>query len=144
MSQKQKYYKKENKKINKTDLIEITGARTELQPYLKSELNCSCFVTNTIGYQGEKRLVTEVKIPGTKFFIKHVWFKYENIGKLKHGYQKLRVKVTEYKDHITQETKYGLQYIGDKGKVFKNNNLIIPKWKLEELENQKDLKDFND
>lgn len=133
----QKYYKKENKKINKTNLTEIVGTRIELVPYLGSVIEVECFVTNTLGYRGEKRLVTEVKIPNTNYFIKHVWFKYENIGKLNHGYQKIKVKVSEYKDHITNEQKYGLKYSGTKGKVFSDTKMKIPKWKLEEIENNK-------
>jgi len=125
---KQKYFKKENKKINKNKLKEIVGTRVELAPFVEQTLEVECFVTNTIGYQGEKRLVTEVKIPGTDYFIKHVWFKYENIGKLKHGYQKLKVKVTKYKDYINNQEKYGLKYMGKKGKVFIDTKIRKPKW----------------
>ncbi len=117
--------KKENRKLAR-NLPEVTGDRTELKPYLGEELNVSCFVTNTTKYQGQKRLVTEIKIHG--MFIKHAWMKTSNIGKLEHGYQKLKVKVVKYVDQVTHGAKYGLKYIGKEGKVYQNDKMVKPKW----------------
>ncbi len=117
--------KRENRKVNH-NLEEVTGNREELADYVNQELYVEGFVTNTFGYMDTKRLVTEVKIDN--FFIKHVWFKNENIGNLKHGYQKLKVKVTKYKDQVTQEIKYGLKYIDKKGKKYQSTFLVKPKW----------------
>jgi hypothetical protein len=123
---KQRYFKRENKKIDKTNLIEVTGNREELKNLKDKELTVEAFVTNTIGYGGTKRLVDSVKIG--KYYIKHVWLKMENIGKLTHGYQKLKVKVTEYINPYTNEPKYSLQYIGKKGKMYKDDKLKRIKW----------------
>ena len=124
--------KRENKKVKKDNLIEITGNRTELEELLNKELKVEGFVTNTIGFVGGKRLVTEVRIPGTNYFIKHLWFQTERIGKLKHGYQNLEVKVVKYKDYVSGENKYGLKYIGKKGRVPYSNKIKIPKWKKDD------------
>ena len=118
--------KKENRKINKAGVNEITGNRVELQPYLGQKFKVEAFVTNTLGFLGGKRLVTEIKFKG--MFIKHAWFKSEKIGNLEHGYQKLDVEVVEYQDHINDEIKYGLKYIGTDGKKYQNDKLIKPKW----------------
>ena len=118
--------KRENKQADKTGYIEVTGNRTELQKYLGQEFDVEAFVTNTYGYLGGKRLITEIKVK--EFYINHAWFKTENVGNLKHGYQKLPIKITSYKDHIKNDIKYGLQYIGTKGKKYMNTALIKPKW----------------
>lgn len=118
--------KRENRKINKDNLVEVTGNRDELAVFLGQELTVEGFVTNTYGYLGDKRLVTEIKIEN--FFIKHAWLKSNNIGNLGHGYQKLKVEVIEYQDFTTQEIKYGLRYKGTKGKKYVNDKLIKPKW----------------
>lgn len=118
--------KKENQKIDKSKYIEVIGSRCELSKYLDQEFDVDVFITNTLGYLGEKRLVTEIRIK--EYFINHAWFKTSRIGKLAHGYQKIPVKVIEYKDQISNETKYGLKYIGSKGNKFQNTKLIKPKW----------------
>ncbi len=118
--------KRENKKINKTNVTEVEGNRNELKEYLGETFMVECFVTNTSGYLGGKRLVNEVYLKD--LYIKHIWMKSENIGNLDHGYQKLKVKVTKYKDQVSHEVKYGLKYIGTKGKKFIDNTLTKPKW----------------
>jgi len=123
---KQKYFKRENKKIDKSNLIEITGNREELKEFKDKELTVEGFVTNTIGYSGTKRLVDSVKFG--KYYIKHVWLKMENIGKLEHGYQKLKVKVTEYIDPYTNKEKYSLKYVGVKGKMHFQEKTKKIKW----------------
>jgi hypothetical protein len=129
--------KRENRKIRKDNLKEITGNRTELKEFMGKTLKCEVFITNTSGYQGNSRLVTEVKIPGTDWFVKHVWLKKINIGALPHGYRTLELRVVEYKDHITQELKYGFRYVGEEGKMKINTKMQIPKWKQEQKENEK-------
>jgi hypothetical protein len=126
--------KRENRRIKKDNLKEITGNRTELKEFVGKTIECEVFVTNTTGYQGNKRLVTEVKIPGTNYFVKHIWLKKIKIGKLKHGYTKLRLKVIEYKDQITKESKYGFRYTGTEGNMKINTDMVIPKWKQELME----------
>ena len=139
---KQKYWKRENKKIDKSNLIEVQGDRKELAEYKDQELIVEGFVTNTIGFDGTKRLVDSVKIG--KYYIKHVWMKMENIGKLKHGYQKLKVKVVEYKNRYTGDSKYGLMYIGDKGKMYIDNTLKRTKWdKIPVTKHDKILEDID-
>ncbi len=118
--------KRENKSINKNKLTEVTGSRSELKQYIGEDLDVDAFVTNTLGYMDQKRLVTEVRIGD--YFINHVWFKTEKIGDLKHGYQKLQVRVTEYMDQTTNESKYGLKYTGTKGNKYQNTFLVKPKW----------------
>ena len=122
--------KKENKKINRDNLLEVQGSRAELEKYLGQEFEVNAFITNTYGYLDQKRLVTEIEVK--EFFINHAWFRTEKIGNLKHGYQKLRVEVTKYKDQQTKEYKYGLKYTGAKGKKRVNNTLIRPKWMSDE------------
>ena len=119
-------YKRENKKVIKNNLNEVTGNREELEDYLNEELEVEAFVTNTYGYNNNKRLVNEIKIDN--LYIKHLWFKTENIGKLEHGYQKLKVKVIKYKNYSTDEDKYGLRYIDKKGKLYQDSFLRKPKW----------------
>ena len=53
--------KRENKKVNKTNLIEVTGNREELAQYLGETFKVEALVTNTYGYLREKRLITELK-----------------------------------------------------------------------------------
>lgn len=122
--------KRENKKIDKSKLTEVVGNRDELKSYVGEVCFVDCFVTNTNGYLGGKRLVNEVYLDD--LYIKHIWMKSENIGNLEHGYQKLKVKVIEYKDYSTNETKYGLKYVGTKGKKFVDNSLKKPKWMTDE------------
>ncbi|MCD6435245.1 MAG: hypothetical protein J7L15_02475 [Clostridiales bacterium] len=118
--------KRENRKINKSNLTEVSGNRTELKPYLGDTFEVDCFVTNTNGYLGDKRLINEVYLKD--LYIKHIWMKSENVGNLDHGYQKLKVKVTKYTDYSSKEVKYGLRYIGKNGKKFINSKLVIPTW----------------
>ncbi len=113
-------------KINKNDFIQVSGNREQLQEYLGQECVVDAFVTNTIGYTGGKRLINEVILDN--LYIPHLWMKTENIGKLNHGYQKLKVKVTKYKDVYTGDNKYGLKYIGKRGKKFIDYSLRKPKW----------------
>ena len=118
--------KRENKKVDKSNFIEVVGNRLELAEYLGQTFTVEGFITNTNGYLGGKRLVNEVYLKG--LYIKHIWMKSENIGNLEHGYQKIKVKVTKYTYYSTKDTKYGLKYIGEKGKQYINNTLVKPKW----------------
>jgi len=135
-SHKQNYWKKENKKINKKNLIEITGQRLELEPYKGKVLDCYVFVTNTTAYNGNKRLVTEVRIPDTNYYIKHLWVQEFNLplDQVQHGYQDLKLKVIEYSNIETGDAKYGVK-IAEKNKYkIKDAKIVIPKWKQEMLE----------
>jgi len=139
MKHKQKYFKRENKQVNKKNLTEIVGTRKELEPYLGQTINCEVFVTNSTGYLGEKRLLTEIRIPKTTFYIKHLWVKEYNlpIDQVQHGYRKVELKVIKYREQITGDTKYGVKIARElKKKVQKEPGMIIPKWKLEQLENE--------
>ena len=123
--------KRENRTINKNNLTEIKGTRQELKDMLGEKLTVEGFVTNSIGYSSTKRLVTEIRIKD--WYINHAWFKTNKIGNLPHGYQRLRVQVTEYINQETGDIKYGLRYIGEKGKPKnQNNKLIKPKWMEDE------------
>ena len=138
----QKYFKKENKKVDKTDLIEITGDRTELEPFVGQVLDCDVFLTNSTGYLGDKRLITEVRIPKTPYFIRHLWVKSINcpVETVPHGYQKIKLKVITYNDQTNGHTKYGVKIADDSIKAKRDpnaNKMVIPKWKLEQLENDK-------
>ena len=124
--------KREKKKIKKSNLVEITGNRHELKELLDEELKVEAFVTNTLGFVGGRRLVTEVRIPGTNYFIKHLWFKSDRIGKLNHGYQNLEVRVVKYKDQVSGDNKYGLKYIGKRGIIHYSNKIKKPKWRKDE------------
>ena len=135
---KQKYYKKENQTINKDNLIEIIGNRTELEPYVGEVMKCPLFVTNSLGYNGNKRLLTEIRIPGTNYYIKHLWISEHNlpIDKIQHGYRKVDLKVIEYKNQITDDVKYGVKIAMELPFVQKEEKMIIPKWKQEQKEDQ--------
>ncbi len=134
--------KRENRTIKKDNLIEITGNRTELKQFEGTVLNAHCFITNTNGYMGDKRLVTELRIPGTNYFVKHLWLKAHKIGNLPHGYTKLELKVVSYLDQVTLEEKFGFKYVGKKGKVHEDTSMKIPKWKRE-MEEDEALKKAN-
>ncbi len=128
--------KRENKVVRKNNLIEITGNRLELEPYLGQTLECEVFVTNSLGYLGEKRLITEIRIPETNYYVKHLWIKHYNlpINKVNHGYQKMTLKVVDYWDAITGDVKYGVKYAGKKLKKPAEAKMVIPQWKLDEIE----------
>ncbi len=130
---KQKYYKKENKKVNKDNLVEITGNRHQLKDFVGEVLEVQCYVTNSYGFQYSKRLVTEVRIPNTNLYIKHLWMKRENVAKLQHGYQNLKVKIVEYNNHKFDEdennyTKYGIVYEGEEGKIYVDKKMYKKHW----------------
>jgi len=137
---KQKYFKRENKRIDKHKLTEIDGNREELKPYVGQIINCEVFVTNSLGYQGDKRLLTEVRIPGTQYFVRHLWVKEYNlpVDKIQHGYQKVKLKVISYDDQVTGDKKYGVKIADEKIKAKRPKaKMVIPKWKLEQIENEK-------
>ena len=140
---KQKYFKRENKKVNKDHLQEITGNRNELEPLLGETLECEVFVTNSLGYLGDKRLLTEIRIPESNWFIKHLWVKEYNLplDKVQHGYRKVKLKVISYKDQKSDDVKYGVKIADEKLKPkAKEAKMVIPKWKLDQLENEKLIK----
>ncbi len=128
--------KRENRKVNKGNLVEVTGNRTELESFLGQTLECEVFITNSLGYCNEKRLITEVRIPNTKYYIKHLWLKEWNVplNKVKHGYGKLSLKVVDYWDSETGDVKYGVQYAGEAMRQPKEAKMQIPAWKKEQLE----------
>ena len=141
MKHKQKYYKKENLKVKKSGLQEIVGPRSELEPYVGETLECMVFVTNSLGYLGDKRLITEIRIPKTKLYIKHLWVKSVNcpIDQVPHGYQKIKLKVIQYTDQRSGDTKYGVKIADPKIKSQRNpetQKMVIPEWKREMLENE--------
>lgn len=123
--------KRENKKVNKELLVEVTGARVELKEYVGEQFKVEGFVTNTLGYRGGKRLVSEIYL--NNLYLKHCWFSAADIDRLEHGYQLLEVEVIKYQDFITKEFKYGLKYVGAAGKKFPNKEVLKkPKWMLNE------------
>jgi len=137
---KQKYHKRENRSVNRSNLTEIVGKRDELIPFLGEIINCEVFVTNSLGYQGDKRLLTEVRIPKTNFYIRHLWVKEYNlpIDKIQHGYQKVKLKVISYDDQVTGDKKYGVKIADEKVKAKRPKaKMVIPKWKLEQIKNEK-------
>jgi len=123
----QSYWKRENKSVKKDDLVEIVGTREELKPFLNTVIEAEVFVTNTTAYTGEKRLITEVRIPNTNFYIKHLWVKEYNLPlkEVSHGYQKLKLKVVKYTD-TDDNIKYGVKIANEKKKP--QAPLIKPKW----------------
>ena len=112
---KQRYFKPENKKIDKSNFYEVTGNREELEPYKGEIFEAKVFVTNTFKYSGEKRLVNSLILPikykGKNLYVNHLWMKTEKIGHLSHGYQKIKVKIIEYPDLYNNKKKYGVQYV---------------------------------
>jgi len=135
MEHKQKYFKRENFKVQKENLQEITGTRSELAKFLGEVIDCEVYVTNTIGYHGQKRLLTEIRIPNTNYFCKHAWVKEHNcpLTKITHGYRTLKLRVTSYFDQTHNYTKYSLE-MAEKVAAPK---IIIPKWKQEMLADEK-------
>ena len=112
---KQRYFKKENKKIDKSNFYEITGTRDELKNYLNQEFEVQAFITNTYKYSGEKRLLSSVVLPiekdGKKLYVNHLWVKSERTKNISHGFKKLKVKVVKYKDYYNNSFKYGVRVI---------------------------------
>ena len=130
---KQKYWKKENKKVDKTNLIEIRGSRSELKEFLGKEIWVEGFITNTYGWDDTRRLLNSVRILGTPYYITHVWVRRENLAKARHGFAKLKAKIISYKDHITGADKYGIKITDERfrGKHHRDNKVKKPKWKKE-------------
>jgi hypothetical protein len=112
---RQHYWKKENKKIDKSKFIEIKGKRSELKGYLGHNVIVEGFLTNTYGYGGLKRLVNSIVLPIKKddknLYINHVWIKSSKVSNIQHGYKRFKAKIIEYLDKYTNETKYGLKFI---------------------------------
>jgi hypothetical protein len=111
---KQKYWKKENKKINKENLIEIYSPREELKDYVGEEYDVQGFLTNTYKYN-TRRLVNSIILPiikdNKKLYIKHAWINKDKVQNISHGYKKFRIKIKKYKDQITNKEKYGIEFI---------------------------------
>ncbi len=122
--------KRENRKVIKINLTEVTGVRNELKEYVGQKFKVKGFVTNTLGYRGGKRLISEVYLDN--LYLKHCWMDVNDVGKLNHGYQILEVEVIQYQDFISKEYKYSLKYIGEKGKKFIEENIKKPKWMKED------------
>ena len=131
--------KRENKKVNKENLVEIKGLRTELEPYTGKVIQVEAFITNTYRDTETKRLVNSVRILGTPYYINHAWMRTDRIGAAPHGYRKFKVKVVKYEGLITHEDKYGIiaaeQNLGKK----QSNKMVIPKWKRD-LDEAEELK----
>ena len=128
--------KRENRKINKDNLHEIVGAREELKAYLGEVLECQCFVTNSVGFMGDKRLITEIRIPDTNLFVKHAWVKERNLplNVFPHGYSLVKFKVIKYTNHYDNTKKYGIQIAEKLHRAPRNNKTSKPKWKKHQEE----------
>jgi hypothetical protein len=139
----QRYWKKENLKIDKSKYTEIVGNRVELKKLVGKSFDTRCYITNSYGYTDTKRLVTEVILPisdknGKPFYVKHVWCKTENIGRAPHGYNTLKMKVTQYTNQVTGETKYSLRCVDTRYKMNPDTlSIKTPEWKKELKENEK-------
>ncbi len=112
---KQSYFKKENKKVDKSNLFEIKGNREELAPFVGEEVVVDCFLTNSFKYSNTKRLVSSVKLPFKKenknLYINHVWTKSEKTKNTLHGFKKVKVKIIEYLNQYDRTKKYGVSIL---------------------------------
>ena len=112
---KQKYFKAENKKIDKSGLYEIEGNREELAEYVGQIFKVKCFITNTYKYSEGKRLFNSVILPikkdGKRLYVKHLWTKSENTKHLNHGYKWIEVQIIEYPDLYNNKKKYGIKFL---------------------------------
>ena len=114
---KQHYWKKENKKIDKSKYLEIKGNRSELKGYIGHSVIVEGFLTNTYGYGGLKRLVNSIVLPfkhnDKQLYINHAWIKTSKVSNVSHGYKKFKVKIVEYIDKYSTDNKkkYGIQLI---------------------------------
>ena len=112
---RQRYWKKENKKIDKSNLIDIKSPRKELKPFEGQTFIVQGFLTNTYGYSKTKRLVHNIVLPiekdGKKFHITHNWVKASKTQNVPHGYRKFKVRIVQYFDKATNKDKYGLKII---------------------------------
>jgi len=111
---RQRYWKKENKKIDKSHLIQIKSPRKELEEYLGNQYIVQGFLTNTYGYD-TKRLVHSIILPIKKddknLYINHAWVSKEETEKVSHGYHKFNIKIIRYKDQKTGDYKYGIEIL---------------------------------
>ena len=114
-SHKQRYWKKENKSIDKTNLYEVQGNRDELAPYVGEVFEVKAFLTNSYKYSETKRLLNSVILPvkkdGKNLYVNHLWVRSSKTQNVKHGYKKLVVKVIEYKDLYQDKPKYGVKIV---------------------------------
>jgi len=112
---KQKYFKKENKPIDKTNFYVVNNKREELAPYVGDEFEVYGFVTNSTKYNNQKRLLTSVIFPifkdGKKLYVSHIWVRTEKTDHVPHGFKTLKVKVIEYPDLYNGGKKYGVKFI---------------------------------
>jgi hypothetical protein len=121
-SHKQRYWKKENKPIDKSKLYEVKGNREELQPYVGEVFIVKGFLTNSYKYSETKRLVNSVILPITKdgknLYINHGWIRSEKTKDIRHGFKTFRVQVVKYKNLYEGKNKYGIKFLGlEKGPI---------------------------
>ena len=110
---KQKYWKKENKSIDKSNLYEVKDNRTELKDYVGRVFKVKAFLTNTFKYNEQKRLLNSVILPieidGKKVYVNHLWIRSEKVSSIKHGFRTFKVKIIEYDNLYEGDKKYGVQ-----------------------------------
>jgi hypothetical protein len=112
---KQKYFKKENKKIDKSTLYEVKGSREELKDYVGETFEVKAFLTNTYKYSETKRLLNSVILPIKKdnknLYINHLWVRSEKVKNVKHGFKTFIVQITEYNNLYSEDgsKKYGVK-----------------------------------
>jgi hypothetical protein len=112
---RQKYWKKENKPINKSKLYEVKDNREELAPYVGEVFEAKGFLTNTYKYSETKRLLNSVILPiykdGKNIYVNHLWVRSEKTKGVSHGFRKLKVKIIEYDNLYNNSKKYGVKII---------------------------------
>jgi hypothetical protein len=112
---KQKYHKKENKPIDKTNLYEIKGSRDELKEYVGEEFEVKGFLTNTFKYNTKRllnSLILPIKVEDKYMYVNHLWVNSEKVKDIKHGFKTFIVKITEYDNLYSDnpdDKKYGVR-----------------------------------
>jgi hypothetical protein len=113
---RQRYWKKENKPIDKTNLYEVKDNREELEPYVGDKFIVKGFLTNTYKYSETKRLVNSVILPITKdgknLYINHGWIRSEKTLNISHGFKTFEVEIVKYKDLYNGKKKFGIKFLG--------------------------------
>jgi hypothetical protein len=112
---KQHYWKRENKKIDKSKFIEVKGNREELKPFLNKKFKSQGFLTNSYRYDETKRLINSlilpIKIDNKNIYINHVWVNAEKVKNVQHGFKKFIVEIIQYKDLYNNKPKYGIEVL---------------------------------
>ncbi len=112
---KQKYFKPENKKVDKSKFYEIKGNREELKDFVNQEFVVRCFLTNSYKYSEDKRLLNSLILPIKKenknLYVNHLWVKTERVKNISHGFKTIKVKIIEYDNHYEGSKKYGVKFL---------------------------------